>query len=165
MLIVPTDRLVVIGNSGSGKSTLAEGISVAARLPVYDLDLIHWQDDGRKREEAASKGLVSELASTDAWIIEGVYGWLAQVALPRATALIWTDIPWAECQDGLTKRGLRRGMTDDDQKSLIAWARDYWSRATSSSFVGHESIFNALEGKKLRLTTRQAASTVLTRIP
>ena len=31
---------------------------------------------------------------------EGVYGWLAEVAVPRATALIWLDIPWDVCREG-----------------------------------------------------------------
>jgi len=36
-----------------------------------------------------------EVSTQPLWIIEGVYGWLAEVALPRATALIWLDLPWS----------------------------------------------------------------------
>ena len=43
MVADPASRWVVIGNSGSGKSTLAEQVGMALHLPVYDLDLIHWQ--------------------------------------------------------------------------------------------------------------------------
>jgi adenylate kinase family enzyme len=39
-------RTLVIGNSGSGKSSLAEGVGALIQAPIFDLDLIHWKDDG-----------------------------------------------------------------------------------------------------------------------
>jgi hypothetical protein len=58
-------------------------------------------------------------------VIEGVYGWLARVALPSATAFIWLDLPWEECRAGLMERGLRRGLTEADHADLVSWAADY----------------------------------------
>ncbi len=89
---LPT-RWVVIGNSGSGKSTLAECLGTALSVPVHDLDLVHWHPDGVKRDEDEARERVAGIAASDAWIIEGVYGWLSQVALARATLLIWLDLP------------------------------------------------------------------------
>lgn len=154
MIHPPSARWIVVGNSGSGKSTLAERLGKARHLPVYDLDLIHWYPDGRKRDEADAKARVAEIAATEAWIIEGVYGWLAQVALVRATLLVWLDLPWDECRNGLLARGLRRGMTPNDQKELLAWAGDYWVRTTSSSVTGHERLYRAFAGDKAHLRTR-----------
>lgn len=145
---------VIIGNSGSGKSTLAERLGAALDRPVHDLDLVHWHPDGRKRDEDEAKARVAGIAATDAWIIEGVYGWLSEVALVRATLLIWLDIPWEACRYGLLARGLRRGMTLDDQRDLLAWAQDYRTRTTSSSFTGHQRIYDAFAGEKVRLRTR-----------
>lgn len=54
---------VVIGNSGSGKSTLAERLGKTRHLPVYDLDLVHWHPEGRKRDEAVAKARVAEIAA------------------------------------------------------------------------------------------------------
>jgi hypothetical protein len=51
-------------------------------------------------------------------------------------------------------RGLRRGMSADDQKALIVWASAYWTRATPSSFAGHEKLFQTFSGKRFRLKTR-----------
>ena len=81
-------------------------------------------------------------------------GSLAQVALVRATRLIWLDRPRETCRDGLLARGLRRGMTPDDQRDLLAWAQDYWTRTTSSSFTGHRRIYDAFASEKVRLRTR-----------
>ncbi|KQT54457.1 hypothetical protein ASG43_02330 [Aureimonas sp. Leaf454] len=115
-------RLVIIGNSGSGKSTLAKALGDAFQLPVHELDLIHWLDGGIRRDQSAAKSMVSDCAGGESWIIEGVFGWLAEMALPRATALVWTDLAWSECHDGLLRRGIRRGMTPGDQHELIDWA-------------------------------------------
>ena len=87
-------RTVIIGNSGSGKSTLAGHLAAWLHVPVVDLDALHWVDAGygQKRDEEITRGLVVDAAAHPRWIMEGVYGWLAEVAMPRATALIWLDL-------------------------------------------------------------------------
>ncbi|MGX7706009.1 AAA family ATPase [Methylobacterium sp. Gmos1] len=147
-------RWVIVGNSGSGKSTLATRLGRILHRPVHDLDLVHWHPDGAKRDEADARARVAGIAATDAWIVEGVYGWLAEVALPRATRLIWLDLPWEACRAGLLARGLRRGMTAGDQDDLLAWAQGYWTRTTSSSFAGHERLCRAFKGETARLRSR-----------
>jgi len=93
-------RVVIIGNSGSGKSTLAQELAQRLGAPTIDLDHIHWRDSyGIKRDEDAAKRMVVDAAAESEWIIEGVYGWLAEVALPRATSLIWLDMPWTICRE------------------------------------------------------------------
>ncbi len=161
MILDRNTRLVIIGNSGSGKSTVATHVAAATGLSTYDFDLIHWHDDGSKRDELESKALVARIAAADSWIVEGVYGWLAEVALVEATALIWTDLCWSECREGLLARGLRRGMTSKNQDDLIVWAENYWSRSTPSSFAGHKRIYAAFNGPKLRLKTRADVSALL----
>jgi hypothetical protein len=133
---------------------LAERVGATLSLPNHDLDHLHWSTDGRKREDAEAKTLVAEVAADPAWIIEGVYGWLAEVALMQATALIWLDLPWAECREGLLRRGLRRGMTQSDQDALLAWASAYWERTTPSSYTGHNRLYSAFGRSKWRLRTR-----------
>ena len=89
-----------------GSCTLARALEKRAGLSAIDLDSIHWLDKvGTQRNEAQARELVRAAASEQYWIIEGVFGWLAEVALPRATALIWLDLPWSICRDGLAARG------------------------------------------------------------
>ena len=158
-----TERTVMIGNSGSGKSTLAEAIANLARIPVIDLDLLHWEEGGygAKRDEDVARKMVREISDGPRWVIEGVFGWLADIALPRATALIWLDLPWSVCRAGLLARGPRRGATSDDTAELMAWAEAYWTRQTPSSFAGHSRIFNDFSGTKLRLSSREQAAQLL----
>ena len=156
-------RTVIIGNSGAGKSALAESLAALIHVPVTDLDLLNWEGDGygRRRGENAARRMTLEVSAGPLWIIEGVYGWLAESALPRATALIWLDFQWSLCRAGLLTRSPRRGATDQDGVELLKWAETYWNRQTSSSFAGHSRMFSNFSGTKFRLENREQATLLL----
>ena len=149
-------RTVIIGNAGSGKSWLATRLSGLTGVPAIDLDRIHWDDANfsRKRDEDAARRMVRDEAARPNWIIEGVYGWLAECAIPRATALVWLDLPWAVCAEGLRARGPWRGVTADGFREFLVWAEAYATRQTSTSLAGHRRLFEAFAGPKLRLRSR-----------
>ena len=149
-------RTLIIGNSGSGKSTLAEHVAVCAACRVIDLDDIHWEKipAGKKRDETLAIQMAESVAGEPKWVIEGVYGWLAEAVTPRATALVWLNLPWNECKAGLEQRGARRGDTEVQFSELLQWAERYWMRQTPTSFVGHSRIFEEFRGAKWALTNR-----------
>lgn len=152
-------RVVIVGASGSGKSTLARALGARMAVEVVDLDRIHWLGKvGVKRDEGDAKRMVSALAANPSWIIEGVFGWLAEVALPRATSLVWLDLPWGICRDGLAARGPWPGASAAEHSDFLAWAEDYWRRETPSSFNGHLALFDAFAGPKWRLRSRDATA-------
>ncbi|QDM28468.1 ATP-binding cassette domain-containing protein [Tardiphaga sp. vice304] len=152
-------RVVIIGNSGSGKSTLARDVARRLDCRAHDLDRIHWQEGvSVKRDEDQAMSMVSAVASEPRWVIEGVFGWLAAVALPFATSLVWLDMPWTVCSDGLASRGPSTGATAVQHAELLAWAEAYWHRSTSSSFAGHLTMFDSFDGKKHRLLERSDIS-------
>jgi hypothetical protein len=65
----------------------------------------YWKDDGfgAKQDEDMPRQKIADLAATQRWVIEGVYGSLAEVAVPRATAFMWLDVPWDVCREGLSR--------------------------------------------------------------
>jgi adenylate kinase family enzyme len=151
---------VIIGNSGSGKSTLAQALAQRSGAPALDLDRIHWQDKvGVQREESAATAMVVEAAGQPRWIIEGVYGWLAAAALPFATSLIWLDLPWTVCAEGLARRGPWKGAPAGEYEDFLRWAADYWQRRTPTSFTGHLALFEAFSGMKFRFGQRSDVDT------
>lgn len=156
-------RTVILGNSGSGKSWLAKRMSRRLAIPIIDLDLIHWEPGGynEPREKRMASDMVRELAKGDAWVIEGVYGWLAHEALPHATALIWLDIEIGECIANLKRRGIRRGGDEASFSALFAWTEEYRTRTGSSSFLGHQRVLSSFLGHKLHLRSRAEMAELL----
>jgi hypothetical protein len=156
-------RIVIIGNSGSGKSTLAKALEACVGGgEVVDLDRVHWQDKvGSKRDADQAKAMVAGFAAKPRWIIEGVFGWLAEVALPSATSLIWLDMPWNVCRENLALRGPWPGASVDEHADFLGWAEDYWRRSTPSSFSGHLALFETFKGTRQRLIARSAIAEVM----
>jgi adenylate kinase family enzyme len=159
-------RILIIGNSGAGKSVLGEKLAAMLTIPVVDLDRLHWEDTGyaRKRDPDAARQMVETIAAREDWIIEGVYGWLADVALPRTTDLVWLDMPWDVCREGLTARKADASRPAEDRQALLAWAQAYWDRDTSSSFAGHNRIFENFPGRKFRIGGRHEADGLVSRL-
>jgi adenylate kinase family enzyme len=150
-------RVVIIGNSGSGKSTLARQLESRVGGERTDLDHIHWLDRvGVKRDEEEARERVAALAAKPSWIIEGVYGWLAEAAFARATSLIWLDMSPQVCRDSLAVRGPWRGATAEQHADFLVWAEDYWQRTTSTSFAGHQALFVQFPNAKIRFGDRAA---------
>lgn len=148
-------RVVIIGNSGSGKTTLARQLECRVGGRRTDLDHIHWLDQvGTKRDEEDAKSRVIALAAEENWIIEGVFGWLAEVALPRASMLIWLDMSPDICRNSIATRGPWHDATAEQHAGLLVWAAAYWHRTTSSSFAGHQALFANFPRAKIRLSDR-----------
>jgi adenylate kinase family enzyme len=153
-------RIIVIGNSGSGKTTLAAQMAAVMGCRNVALDDIYWEGPAgvKKRVEPAAKQMTAAVAATPHWVIEGVFGWLVDVAMPRATTLIWLDLPWAECKAGIEARGPQYSPSQAEYEALLEWAAAYWSRDTSSSEAGHARIFKAFAGNKVALRSRTAVA-------
>lgn len=149
-------RTVIIGNAGSGKSTLAAHVGAFAGCACVDLDAIYWEDQLalRKRVKPAAIQMLAAHSLEPTWVIEGVYGWLADVATPRATALVWLDLQWDDCRAGLEARGPSGSSSEAEYDGLLAWAGQYWTRKTPSSHAGHQSIFDGFAGCKAALRSR-----------
>ena len=156
------NRTLIMGNSGSGKSWLADRMGRALGLATTDLDDIHWLSGSyeQKRERGEAIQLAVAAASGQAWIVEGIYGWLIEPISDKATFLIWLDLNWDGCYGNLKDR--YGGKTDSPSfHELAVWAEDYWNRQTPSSFSGHKAIFDSFAGPKSRLRTRRSVAEFL----
>lgn len=149
-----TSRLVVIGNSGLGKSTLATRLAKHAGLVVHHLDPVRWSTPGVRREADEATAMVRGIAASRGWIVEGVFGWLAEVALPAADGLVWLDLPWEECRAGILRRGPAQEGSVEAHAELLVWAGGYWTRTTSSSSAGHAALYDTFPRWKRRVGDR-----------
>src|SRR5476649_2095944 len=155
-------RTVIIGNSGSGKSRLAESLSSFHSLPVIHLDQIFWMPGGFNEKKSKDEAIreVEQKREENSWIVEGVFGELAELFLPRAQTLVYLDMDWATCQSGLKSLGSESSRQLDPVKAeenfskLLLWAEQYWTRTNLCSHAGHFRLFSDFTGPKLKFTSR-----------
>ncbi|WP_268799677.1 P-loop NTPase family protein [Pseudomonas huanghezhanensis] len=155
-------RVLIIGNSGSGKSWLASQLGRKLRFPHIDLDDLYFVGSGythmRTKEDTVELALVK--AQQNRWVIEGIYGWLAQALLVRATHLVWLTLPEEQCMSNIAARGNRGSASPESFLDLLEWANTYRTRKGSSAFGFHERLFSNFQGAKYRLNSRDEVSTL-----
>jgi adenylate kinase family enzyme len=155
-------RTAIIGNSGSGKSHLAESLSRIYSIPIIQLDRLFWMPGGfnEKRPGEEVRNEIEQKRKDNSWIVEGVFGELAGLFLPRAQALIYLDVDWAVCHASLMARGSQSSRqlvpvkAEENFEKLLLWAGQYWTRTDLRSHPGHLRLFNDFTGLKFRFTTR-----------
>ena len=155
-------RIIIIGNSGSGKTWISKKISEKFNFNIIHLDHHFWEPGGfnKKRDKSVVYGEIKQLSQNEKWIMEGVFGELAELAIPRATFLIFLDKTWEECKNALLSRGSESSKQLDPVEAeknfmaLLDWAGDYYQRDDLRSQIGHTKLFDHFTGKKIRLSNR-----------
>lgn len=150
-------RIMIMGNGGSGKTWLSKRLAPClVRNPVH-LDDIYWQPGryGAARDKATVIEEIRRLSHEHEWLVEGVYGWLVNVVLPRTTLLLFLDLPEAECVANVRARGKQGGETQESFEELIDWVSKYRERRNNwNSFETHLRLFDGFANEKVRLKSR-----------
>ena len=151
-----SQRVLILGNGGSGKTWLANKLAQRLKIAAVELDSLHWMQGGfsQRRPPDEAKGAVRDAAALDAWIIEGVFGWLAREALSRTTILVWLVIPEDECVENLKKRPIKSGEDEESRSALFQWCSEYKTRMNANSYSGHFDIYEGFAAEKHLLRTR-----------
>jgi adenylate kinase family enzyme len=90
-------RILVIGSPGSGKSTLASRIAGRLNLPLIHLDREYFGPGWTMPAKAEWRERVTALTARPAWVMDGNYASTFDIRVPRATAVIWLDLPRWQC--------------------------------------------------------------------
>jgi len=162
-------NVVIIGNSGSGKTWLATRLAACDPATVIHLDHLFWEPGGfdRKRNNDDVASLIKESKNIPPWVVEGVFGELAEWYLAEAAALIWLDLGWPQCRQRLEQRGseskqhMARAQSEAGLNRLIAWASNYYSRHDSRSFQGHLNLFIRHTGIRIRLRSEEEVNALI----
>ncbi|ELC7279550.1 AAA family ATPase [Aeromonas veronii] len=165
-------RILIIGNSGSGKSWLAARLAKQLTIREINLDTIVWQPGGfnQKRPQHEIDHTIQTLAQEPSWVVEGVFGALAEQLLDAANTLLFLDLDWSVCRDSLLSRGSQSSKQRDvvaaekNFQQLLVWASEYGQRAGKSSRHFHSELFDRFPNDKHHFTTREAVNSYLTQL-
>ncbi|ATY76835.1 AAA family ATPase [Aeromonas veronii] len=165
-------RILIIGNSGSGKSWLAARLAEQLTIREVNLDPIVWQLGGfnQKRPQHEIDHAIQTLAQEPSWVVEGVFGALAEQLLDAADTLLFLDLYWSVCRDSLLLRGSESAKqrdavaAEENFQQLLVWASEYGQRAGKSSRHFHRELFDRFPNDKHHFTTREAVNSYLTQL-
>lgn len=106
-------RIIVIGISGCGKTTIARRLAQHYGVPHIELDALHWQPNWKMDDLETFRKKVAQALSGPAWVADGNYGKVRDLAWPRATALVWLDYPLPVILWRLVYRTIKRVITQE----------------------------------------------------
>lgn len=97
-------KIIVIGSPGSGKSTFSRQLRDITDLPLYYLDMINHKPDKTTVSREEFDGRLSEILSTDKWIIDGNYQRTIEMRLENCDTVFLLDFPLDICLEGARSR-------------------------------------------------------------
>ena len=144
---IDLSRIVVIGTSGSGKTTMARDLSRILGVPHVEFDAYRHGPNWTETPDDIFREQLAEALSADRWVADGNYSLARDVVWPRATALIWLDLPfpvifwrlfWRIVTRGILRVELWNGNKENTlwhfftRDSLFLWAfNTHWKRRKS----------------------------------
>ncbi len=156
-------KVLVFGNSGSGKSTLAKSLCGREGLAHFDLDTIAWKPtDPNASIEKFERAPIEQCREKidrftrehDAWVIEGCYATLMELAAAAATEIIYLNLDFEDCVKNARRRPWEphkyatRELQDANLEILIEWIRAYPHREDDCAYAAHRAFYDQFTGKK-----------------
>ena len=104
-------RVSVIGTSCSGKTTISRRIADEYQIPHIELDEIFWQPNWTPLPVDQYRSAVQALVVAEAWVIDGNYRKVRDIVWPRATDVVWMNLPLATVLWRVIRRNTQRVVT------------------------------------------------------
>jgi adenylate kinase family enzyme len=150
-------RLLIMGNSGSGKSWRARALAAQHALVHLDLDTIVWEPGQiavPRTPEQVRAELLAFVTGHDAWVAEGCYGHLVEVALPYCSELVFMNPGLAACLQNNRRRPWEphkyasMEAQQDKLPFLLEWVAGYYTREDAMSYACHRRLFDGFAGAR-----------------
>jgi len=131
-------RISLVGVPGSGKTSVGRRLAASLDVPFIELDSIFHQPEWAELPRPEFRQRVAEAVAGDAWVVDGNYSAVQDLAWQRADTVVWLDLPRRTVTQRVIRRTVRRVVTRerlwnnnrepisnlyrlDPEKSIIAW--------------------------------------------
>jgi len=104
-------RIVIVGSSCAGKSSLAAELSALLAIPRIELDELYWGPDWNPKSGTEFRRLLAAATEGEAWVADGNYGTVRPLLWPRATMIIWLNLPFPLVLWRAFRRTLARSLS------------------------------------------------------
>ncbi len=129
-MLADLSRVWVVGTSCSGKSTLAVALSEALGVPLIEMDALHWGPNWTEKEDFSQR--LDEATAQSNWVCAGNYGKVRHLVMPRATCVVWLDLPFGLVFGRSLRRTFRRAWTGE---VLFNGCREDWRMVLSPDWI------------------------------
>jgi adenylate kinase family enzyme len=162
--IIILRKILIFGNSGAGKSTLAKNICATEGLAHLDLDTLAWQPilpPERKPLRESEAEISAFIKKNEAWVIEGCYADLLDIARPFSNEIIFMNLPIELCIENAKSRPWEphkyesKVAQDSNLAMLIDWISQYTERKDTFSAFAHNKLYQQYTGKKSLITANE----------
>lgn len=87
-------KVAVFGKPGGGKSTLAARVARAADLPLYQIDMLRYEEGGAEVPAETFMARYTEVLARPKWVLDGFASPATfQTTLEQATVLVYVERP------------------------------------------------------------------------
>jgi adenylate kinase family enzyme len=125
---------IVTSASGCGGTTVGRRLARRLGVPFHELDALFWQPDWTAPEAEDFRERVTEIVTTDSWVIDGSYqSWLGQLVLAEADVVVWLDLPLLVWLPRLLRRTVSRAIRGEE-----LWAGN--RESLRNSFASRDSL-------------------------
>lgn len=125
-------KIYIIGPVGSGKSTLAKALSKKLNIKYYELDMVIWDENERKRTDEEVKEIFDGIMSQDSWIIEDVGRKTFSEGFKQADVVYYIDLKPSLIYKRCIMRWIKQKLGKEEYnykptlkglKDMLGWAR------------------------------------------
>jgi adenylate kinase family enzyme len=152
-------RILILGPSGAGKSTLARRIGERLSIPVVHLDALYWNPGWVPSEVGKFRDRIALAAAGETWVMDGNYTAHLDLRLPRASAVIWLDLPRSVYFWRAVWRSIRNyGRARDDvgsgcpERFELSFFKDWVWTYPARSRARHRQLMSDLSAGVLGIT-------------